>query len=211
MQASETGMSRTTRYKLQYLVALAVALALAGIAVWALRGRPLALLGLAVLLVIPGRVSGFLWRDLYRGRRLCDAGRFEASLTASRRFISLLTERPRLRRLWWLTWAIYTRDSKAMAYNNVGAAQLNLGRLTEAESAFREALIADPEYPMPHFNLGVLFTIRGESLAAQQHANAAMTLGYHRDASDRIANAAAALTARIEGRGPGLPASHADA
>lgn len=203
-------MSRTTRYKLQYLIALAVGLALAGIAIWALRDRPLSLLAMAVLLVIPGRVSGFLYRDLYRGRRLCDAGRFEASLAASRRFISLLTERPRLRRLWWLAWSVYTRDAKAMACNNIGAAQLNLGRLEEAESAFQEALIADPEYPIPHFNLGVLFTIRAESLAAQEHADAAISLGYRRDASDRIADAASALAARIEGRGPGLQASQAD-
>lgn len=203
-------MTRTTRYKLQYLIALATTLVLAGVAVGLLQERPLALVGLALLALIPGRIGGFLWRDLYRGRRLLDAGQFEASLTFSGRFITLLVERPRLRRLWWMAWAIYTRDSKAMAFNNVGAAQLELGRLEEAEAAFREALTADPEYPIPHFNLAVLSTIREDSLAAHEHAGAAMELGYSRDAGDQILHAASTILARIEGRGPGLRPSPAD-
>ena len=204
-------MSRTARYKLQYVLVLGVLMAIAGVAVWSLRTHPLALLGVGVLLMIPGRVSGFVWRDLYRGRRLCEAGQFEASLRCSQRFLETISERPRLRRLWWLAWAFYSRDSKAMALNNIGAAQLELGRLDEAESSLRKALVADSQYPIPHYNLAVLSEVRRDSPAAREHANEAVVLGYERAVSDRIIHAAGALLARIEGRGSGSEVSRTDA
>ena len=195
-------MTRTTRHKIQYAMVWIAALVLAGVAVSSLRDRPVLLLGVGVMFLIPGRLSGFLWRDLYCGRRLLAAGDIEASLQSSQRFISLLAQRPRLRRLWWLSWGIYSRDPKAMALNNVGAVQLNLGRFDEAESAFRESLAADPDYPIPHFNLAVLSTVRGDASAAEEHARTAVKLGYARDAGDRIIHTASALLARIEGHGP---------
>jgi len=190
-------MSRTARYKLQYVISLGILMVVAGVAAWSLRSQPLALLGVAVLFLIPGRVSGLVWRDLYRGRRLLEAGQLEASLLCSQRFVESIRERPRLRGLWWLAFAVYTRDSKAMALNNLGAAQLELGSFDEAESSFREALAADPQYPIPHYNLAVLAEVRGDSPAAREHAAEAVLLGYERAASDRVIQAAGALLARI--------------
>ena len=203
-------MIRTARYKLQYVIVLVAGFALAGVVAWSFRGPTIALFLVPALLLIPGRLSGFLWRDLYRGRRLIDAGHLEAGVTAHQRFLQLLAERPRRRRLWWLAWGVYSRDPGAMAHNNIGAAQLHLGRFEEAESAFREALAADPEYPIPHFNLAVLSTARGEHAEAKKHADAAVALGYSRNLDDKILQSAGAVLARIEGRGSGVRASEPD-
>lgn len=72
-----------------------------------------------------------------------------------------------------------------------------------AESALREALDADPGYPLPHFSLAVLFTVRGDALAAEAHAETAVKLGYTRNVTDRIAQTSTGLLARIEARGSG--------
>jgi tetratricopeptide (TPR) repeat protein len=197
-------VSRTTRYKLQYAVALSLGVAASVMVVVTLRERPTVLIGLGALALVPGRLSGFVWRDLYRGRRLLERGQVEASIEAFGRFLALLAERPRLRRLWWLAFAVYTRDAKAMALNNAGAAHLEFGRFDDAELHFREAIATDPEYPIPHFNLAVLFAVHGEDSEAQEHARRAVELGYTRDAADRAIGVATALLARVEGRGPGL-------
>ena len=196
-------MTRTTRYKIQYAVAIGLCVLLAVAVWWQLRDRPMLLVAVAVVCFIPGRLSGGLWRDLYRGRRLHDLGQFEASIEASQRFVRLLKARPNLRRYWWLAWAIYSRDPLAMAHNNIGASQLELGELENAESSLQEALNADPEYPIPHYNLAVLYTIQKQSVKAEEHANSAVRLGYPRNAVDRLLQDVARLLARIEGRGQG--------
>ncbi|MEX2151545.1 MAG: tetratricopeptide repeat protein [Steroidobacteraceae bacterium] len=199
-------MTRTTRYKIQYAVVLVVGVALAAALSWWLRYQVVTLLVIAGILLIPGRVSGFIWRDFYRSRRLHDLGQYEASLKSSQRFVNHLAERPHLRRYWWLAWAVYSRDPLAMALNNIGSTQLELGMLEEAEASFREALKCDPEYPIPHFNLAVLCMVRNDRLKAEEHANNAVELGYYRNAADRMLHAASRLLARIEGRGHGLRA-----
>lgn len=204
-------MTRTRRYKLQYLAALVLLLVLAASIAWSLRDRPALVVVVGLVLFIPGRLSGFLWRDLYRGRRLIQAGEASAGLESSRNFIQLLAERPGLRGLWWLAWAVYSRDPKAMAFNNVGSAHLNLGQLEAAEAAFREAIQIDPEYPIPYSNLAALCTLRGEPAEAEAHAQRAIALGYSRNAVDRTIQSASSILAEIEGRGPGSGGSRADA
>jgi len=194
-------VNRTTCYKLQYAAAIAATLVLAAVVWWNFRDQRLMLIAIALVLFIPGRLSGNLWRDLYRGRRLFGRGQFEDSIESSRSFIRLLKARPNLRRLWWLAWSVYTRDPLAMALNNIGSAQLELGRLEEAESSFQEALDADPQYPIPHYNLALLCATRDQAELATEHAQTAIRLGYARDAVDRALHDAAGLLARIEGRG----------
>lgn len=194
-------MSRTSWRKWQYGVVFCAA-ALLGVALaWRFRNQPAVLFLLAGLFLIPGRVSGFLWRDLYRGRRLHDLGQFEDSIQASRRFLKCLGERSHLRRYWWFAWAVYTRDPKAMALNNLGAAQLELGQLTDAEQSFRQALECDPDNPLPHYNLAVLSSLRQDLVAMREHAHSAVRLGYFRNSADRVIEAASQMLARIEGRG----------
>ena len=196
-------MTRTKKYKIQYAAVIGGSVLLAAAVWWQLRDRPMLLIAIAVVCFIPGRLSGGLWRDLYRGRRLFDRGQFEASLEASQRFVRLLKARPNLRRYWWLAWAIYSRDPLAMAQNNIGAAQLELGQFEDAESSLQEALNADPEYPLPHYNLAVLCTIQKQTVRAEEHANSAIRLGYPRNAVDRLLQDVGSLLARIEGRGQG--------
>jgi hypothetical protein len=52
-----------------------------------------------------------------------------------RAFLVRLERHPWLRRVWWLAWATYTRDPKAMTLNNLGGYLLDLGNLREARSA----------------------------------------------------------------------------
>ena len=204
-------MTRPTKYKIQYLViilALSVPAFLLG---RSLIGNPLILLAAIILFLVPGRLSGFFWRDFYLGRRLLDAGQLRKSIEAHRRFILLLEQRPWIQRLWWLAWVFYSRSPKAMALNNIGSAYLELGEIDEARKAFLDAIAIDPGYAIPHFNMAVLTTVTGADAEAKSYADQAIELGYSDDVSDRIAAAGASLVASIEGRGPRLPGGNADA
>jgi tetratricopeptide (TPR) repeat protein len=141
---------------------------------------------LAALLLVPGRLQGYLWRDLFLGRRFFDIGDFQRSIQHSQIFLSTLEKKPWLRGLWWLSWSMYTRDAKAMTLNNLGAAQLNSGQLEAAKTALDEALQIDPAYPMPHLNLALLFKVRGQEEEANFHQQRARELGLHGDKVDRL-------------------------
>jgi tetratricopeptide (TPR) repeat protein len=210
-------MSRTSWYKLQYVAAIASALVTAMPVVWYVLESPMppmrravVLVGLGMVYMIPGRVSGYYWRDLYRARRLQDARQPDAAIACLERFIALMHERPRLRRLWCCDWSVYTRDPVVMALNNIGAARIDLDQLTEAEAALKQAIAIDRLFPVAYFNLAVLCKLRGEEGRMGRYAQAAVLLGYRRDAVDRTIDAAAAALAQIEGR-PGLGASPAKA
>lgn len=196
-------MTRTMLYRLQYVVVF-VFLAAGVVAVaqathWDRR----VLLALVVVLLVPGRLLGVLWRDLYRGRRLLGEGRFQESLRHSRQFLALLERQPWRRGLWWLAWAFYTRDPKAMALNNVGAALIELGDWDAAEEPLRQAAELDAEYPLPHYNLAVIAELRRDEVAMREHAATAVALGFSGGTVDRITEVAAGILARVEGRGVG--------
>ena len=180
---------------------LGVAAVFATAVVWRFWHQPAVMFLLAGLFLIPGRVSGWLWRDLYRSLRLHDVGQFEAAIQASQAFLDRLGQQPHLRRYWWLAWAVYTRDPMAIALNNLGASQLELGQLADAEESLRRALACDPEYPIPHYNLAVLSSLRQDPVAMQEHANTAIRLGYVRNAADRAIATAGRMLASMEGRG----------
>ena len=194
-------MSRTSWRKVQYGVVLGAAAVLGLVLAWRFRHTPAMMFLLAVLFLLPGRLSGWLWRDLYRSLRLHDVGQYEAATQASQAFLDRLGQQPHLRRYWWLAWAVYTRDPKAMALNNLGASQLELGQLADAEESLRRALACDPEYPIPHYNLAVLSSLRQDPVAMQEHANTAIRLGYVRNAADRALATAGRMLASMEGRG----------
>lgn len=191
-------MNRTTRYKLGYL------LVLAGLAVgawWLLRSAegPVPLIALGLILILPGRIQGYFYRDLFRGRRLLSEGQLEASLEHSERFLATVRRRPGLKSLLWLSWSVYTPDVEAMALNNLGAAHLGLGRLDAATRAFEEALRIDPQYPMPVFNLAVIRQVQGDSDEAARLAEKAGELGYSGGGTDRLVQIAQTVMARVGG------------
>ena len=157
---------RTSRWKVQYLVALA-AMATGAYAMvrWMELGTASVVL-VGLLLLVPGRLSGFLWRELYRGRRLQQSESLDGAVTEYRAFLAKLERHPWLRRVWWLAWAAYTRDPKAMALNNLGGCLLELGHVGQAEECLRQAVAIDPLYPVPHVNLAELEAKRGNAVAA---------------------------------------------
>lgn len=191
-------MNRTTRYKLGYLLVL-IGLALG--AWWLVRtvDSLVPVIALALVLMIPGRLQGHFYRDLFRGRRLLAEGKLDASLEHSERFLATVRRRPGLKPLLWLGWSVYTPDVEAMTLNNLGAAHLGLGRLDAATQAFEEALRIDPQYPIPFFNLAVIRQVQGNTAEAAQLQERASALGYAQGGADRLIQSAQAVLARVEG------------
>ena len=59
-------------------------------------------------LLIPGRILGFLWRDLMRGLRLLNVKEYAASKRHSELFLATLAKKPWLRHAIWLGGGTYT-------------------------------------------------------------------------------------------------------
>ena len=153
-------MSRTTRIKIGILCALILIPAGVVAAAVASDFNLLVLFGLPIVLLVPGRIQRRVLRDFFRGRRLLESGQPEAALELFLRFRNSLRTEPRKRR-WLVLVSVYTSSADAMVLNNIGAAHLHAGNLDDADAAFREALAADPLYPIPHFNRAVLAAVRG--------------------------------------------------
>lgn len=163
------------------------------------RFSPPAVLLFVILLLIPGRLSGFFWRDFYRGRKLLSMREWEKSLGYFERFLADLKKRPWLKHLIWLNWGIYTRSVEVMTHNNMGVAQLNLGKLAEAEQHFCLAGEIDNEAPLPCYNLALLAQIKGDTEKAGSLLKKSQELGYTGTTYDRLIQAAGAALAQVEG------------
>lgn len=203
-------MSRTTRRKLAYLLVLVGAVACT---LWSLRASdasPAAMLLVAVLLLLPGRIQGHYYRAFFRGRRLMGAGRYAEAIPHFEQFLATIRARPRLKRLVWLSWGMYTRDIEVMTLNNLGAGLLELGRLDAAERHLRSAIGLDPESPMPWHNLGLLESRRGNAELAARAPDEARRLGFRGDVSDALVRAGGSALAKLEGRPISRDAAGAD-
>jgi tetratricopeptide (TPR) repeat protein len=198
-------MTRTERYKIQYFASIAGYAAIVAVLLWQFGLQPITIIVVALLLFVPGRVQGFLWRDLYTGRRLLESGSFSSSLSASERFVQLAKSRPWLRKLWWLQGAIYTRDPVAMAQNNIGAAHLELKQFDEAKRAFSDAISLDAEYAVPHFNLAMIAGLEEDEAEKEHRLNRAAALGYSQSVIDNFVKNAGSILARFEGASKGRP------
>lgn len=194
-------MTRTTRYKVAYVAALAAVGALAVLAIVASGGGVLPMLVVAAVLLVPGRLLGLAYRDLFRGRRLLDMRQAEASIPHTLRFIDSIRQHPARKRFLWLAWSVYTPDAEAMALNNLGAALLETGDFGAAADSLNAALAVDPEYPLPHYNLAIERAVARDEGAAARHAAEAERLGFRGSRMDVIIRDAQSLLARIEGRG----------
>lgn len=199
-------MTRTSQRKIQYIVAIAVVGAIIYLATRLLDLGTSGVLMVVFLLVVPGRLHGFLWRQLYRGRRLQQSGALDPAVKEYRAFLVRLERHRWLRRVWWLAWATYTRDPKAMTLNNLGGCLVDLGNLDEAEGCLREAIVIDPLYPVPHANLAELYAKRGDHVAAVAEASRAKELGLTGGIVDRILQGVQSSLAKVEGAGTSRPA-----
>jgi tetratricopeptide (TPR) repeat protein len=192
-------VSRTAWYKLGYLIAL---LAAGVFAWWLSLAIPRWGLWIALgLCLVPGRVQGWMWREFFRGRRLCVAEEWATAEVEFETFLQRLHRQPWLRHGIWLGGAVYTRSIEAMTWNNLGAIRLNSGATEQAEVALRKSLAIDSNYPIPYWNLALLRMIENRPEEATESAAAALRLGYSGGTGDRLISEAGQLLARIEGRG----------
>jgi tetratricopeptide (TPR) repeat protein len=72
-------------------------------------------------------------------------------------------------------------EQTAASHCNIGLAQMELGKLDEAEAHFKKAKEIDPKYFMASFNLGVLLQKQGklDAAAAQYQKTSEISPGYY--------------------------------
>lgn len=194
-------MNRVARYRAGYVAVLVCgASAVLGL-LWLLDWNPVAVVVLVVVLLVPGRIQGFLFRDLFRGRRELDAGHPSLALRHLAQFLTTLERQPWRRHALWLSWSVYTPSAAAMALNNLGAAHLALGAAEPAARAWREALAIDHLYPLPYANLALVAAADGDSVTAEGLLALARSLGYSGGTLDKTTRQMQTLLAALEGRG----------
>jgi tetratricopeptide (TPR) repeat protein len=195
-------MSRTARRKVGYFTFVIGGAILALWTIWYFGLTIPETILLALLLLIPGRILGFFWRDLLRGLRLLREKRYEESARHSQAFLDEFKRRPWIRHFIWLGWGTYSRDPEAMALNNLGAAELMLSRLDEAHTHLEASIQADDENPLPWFNLArwALSTGAGHEEVARYLAEARKR-GLSQDIFDKIIMASQGRFARTVGQG----------
>ncbi|WP_395645161.1 hypothetical protein [Terricaulis sp.] len=157
-------------------VALAGALAIAFTA--SVQNRPWTLAALAATLLTPGLVGRFLLRDLLASRAMLATGDFAEALVAAERFLETLAHRPWVRHAIWTQAGAYTLSVEAMAWNNAGAALLELRRFDEAAGMLWRAEALDPHYPIPLINLAIIARLRDELSESEHLARQATQLGF---------------------------------
>lgn len=191
-------MNRTAKLKLAYFGSVTAAL-LTGIGIVVGFGfDPIALVSVAAILMVPGRITGYLWRELITGRRLMDSGRHEDALPLLNSFVRKLEVTPWLERLIWIAPSIYTIRTKSMALNNRGACHLELGDLDSAERDLNEAIQLDSLYPIPYFNLAVIEMARDREPESRNHLEISRRLGFTGGSIDQILNRVKTVYAKLE-------------
>ena len=192
-------MSRAEWKRLLYFAPL-TAFAAGAAGWWFVAGRPLgAALSAAAILFLPSRIQAYFWKDLFRTRRLIDAGRPDEAKAAADRFLTDLRERPWLKRLVWLGPSAYTPRVEAMGRLNRGVARLAGGDLDGAGKDYQAAREIDPDYPLAYWNLGVLAWMRGDEEHAEELAAEARRLGYSAGTADALVRQAGRFNAAVRG------------
>jgi tetratricopeptide (TPR) repeat protein len=194
-------LNRTARFKALYAIAIGAAAVIAVAIVTQHRTDLWLLLLIAAAFLLPGRVQGVYYRDLFRGRRLHDSGHSAEAVVCFERFLATLKATPWIRHLLWLSFSVYTPNVEAMALNNLGAALLDLGKFEESERSLESAIVIDPHYPLPFFNLAVLHSARGDRGMAERAAAESSRLGFTGGTIDTVLLRAQSLLARLQGRG----------
>lgn len=197
-------MTRVARYRICYVVLLAL---LAGGTYFVIRatGNDRVAFAVAiVLLLIPGRVQGLFFRPLFRGQRDLAQGKAGDAARQFETFIALLNRQPWRRWALWLGWSLYTTSAKAMGFNNLGVAHADLGNDSSARQAWEHALAIDPLYPVPYANLAALAAADANVEQATKLLSQAEQLGYTGGPLDRATHRVQQLLAAVESRGPSV-------
>ncbi|MDQ8192666.1 hypothetical protein [Roseibacillus persicicus] len=178
-------MNRTTKLKILYLsLAVIVLLVFFGLKVFLEVGNNPLLFAILILL-IPGRLTGFYWKEMLTGRRRMAAKQYSEAVLEFTTFIEKLKQKPWIAKLIWLSPSFYTVSAKAMALNNIGACNLEAGALDEARENLDLALSEDDLYPIPHYNLALVYSILEEPERVSHHLSTSRDLGFIDDAFDR--------------------------
>ncbi len=193
-------MSRTSKYKLLYVLAL---IALSGLAVWAILASgksPVVIAGVVLVLIVPGRICGVYWREFFKGRNLMTHGRFLEAEPYFERFLAKLRDRPWLKRLIIFSWGMYTRDIEVMTLNNLGVISIEQGKFEDARELLDRAVSLDPQAPLPYFNLALIAAADNREDLAKELLGKAEERGFTGSSVDQLIRQAGELLARIEGR-----------
>ena len=194
-------MSRTALYKMAYF---GLVLGPTALMVWFVltHHRALSIPWIAlviVLLLLPGRVLAYFWRDLLRGLHLLKQQRFEESKHHSEAFLVTLKQKPWLKNLIWLGFGTYSRSPACFALNNLGAAEVGLGETENARVHLVAAIQTDGASPLPYFNMGALAASLNEHDEARTWYEKAAALGYSRSVIDAIIVSSQSRLARSAG------------
>jgi hypothetical protein len=199
-------MSRTTLLKWCYAV-ITVSAFFAGFYLVASKIIPSstgAILVAAVLLV-PGRIVGYVWRDFLQGKRHADAKRWEEAAPLFESFLNRLQRTPSIGRLIWISPSIYTVSASAMAMNNLGVCHLERGHLALAKDHLLGALKMDDRYPLPHHNLAIVAALEKDETSMRRYVSEARRLGYKGSTMDMILQKTKEIYARMEPASYGKP------
>lgn len=129
-------MNRTDRLKVGYGVVLGLLFFVFLGLLFYLGPNVGILIVLAFSFWIPGRLTGFVWKDLFIARRMMDAQRHEEAIPFLLAFLEKLKAKPWIGKLIWLSPSFYTISVRAMALNNLGACRLEMGGFIGSGNAF---------------------------------------------------------------------------
>ena len=193
-------MSRATRYLM--MIAAVTVVAVVGVFFYLSRypGSYDAVLVVALLFFVPGRISSAFLKDLYRCRRHVDREEYEAAIECGERFLATLRKQPWRARLIYLTWSLYTWNVEAMTRNNIGAAEMMRGRFAAAREQFNAALALDSGYALPYANLAIMAAVEGDHTESERLMALARRNGYAEKAVDRLVARVGAAYAGVQGR-----------
>ena len=136
-------------------------------------------------------------------------GEVDSALEHFTSFAQTLENRPWIKRLIWLSFGVYTTDIEAMTYNNLGACYLEKGEFTRAKTSLYHALEICPNYPIPYFNLALLYGLTRERREAVRCFQEAKRLGYDLSRFDQVLNSLSQGLANLEGHSGQNPAATA--
>jgi tetratricopeptide (TPR) repeat protein len=192
-------MTRADKSRLQYVLVL---LGLGSIALgvgWYFSFRPPALITMALVLLIPGRLPALFWREFFRGQQQMQVGNLERAADSFEAFLAKVRARPWLKKLMYFKWGIHTWDIEAMTLNNLGTIFVERGDPARAAGWFEAALAVDPCYGLPYTNLAVVRYAEGDEEEAARLLERAHALG-NRHLTHEAAKGRAALLRSMAGQ-----------
>ncbi len=151
-----------------------------------------------ILLLVPGRIQGYYYRNFFNARRLLGRKSYLESTKYNNEFINEIRLKPWKKKLIWLSWGVYSKDIEAMALNNLGSAYLYLGKFSMAEENFNKALELDELYPIPYYNLSILANIENYKDKSEKLYLRAEELGFKGTTFDKVIQVGQHILAQIE-------------